>query len=244
MNAFFNPKYKLNYSKYIPSMASGAGQFLPGGIFRAANASSPLERARRSLAKDQARQQAKQTPVKPRPPEPKPEPPKRPEAPKPQPPKPQPPRKTTRRGSRKSPKKQRAKRTPVFTATLSGLLFSALFLLAAIGLYGAYCFSQGLPGDTNVKASTAIYCLSVFVGGFWASAVVKRKSVAPLIIIGCVYMLLSLLISWRLFEPASFKFIMIFEKILLTAIALIFSYLFSLIPYLINKAFKQRRKSR
>ena len=135
------------------------------------------------------------------------------------------------------------KRPPVFLATFTGLLLSAVVLLAATGLYGAYCYSQGLPGDTNVRASTLMYSLAVFFGCFWASAMVKRQSLKPLFFIGSIYIILSLVISYQLLDLADFKPMMILLKVLLTAGAALLGYFLSLIPYLINKRKKNRKKN-
>lgn len=213
--------YKLDYSKYAPQLASGdAKNFLMA-------ASSPLERARRSLARNSAAPPTDKPQTAPAPVPP-------PRKDKPQPRLPQEQRRPA------PPPKRRRKRPPVILAAITGLLLSAIVLLAATGLYGAYCYSQNLPGDTNARASTAMYCLAVFVGCFWASAMVKRQSLKPILFIGGVYMLLSLAISWHMFTLADFKITMILLKILLTAAAAALGYLLSLIPYLINKALKHK----
>lgn len=212
-------KYRIDYSKPAPAMASGVSNFLLPV--------SSLERARRNLAREA---ESKDTPPKASPPPPRP-------LPRPEPP--QEPPKKARRTAKKSGK---PKRPPVIIASITGLLASAIILLAATGLYGAYCFSRGLPGDVNVYASTAMYCLSVFCGSFWAGAVVKRQSLAPVCVIGGTYMVISIAVSLHLFGLAEFKFTMILFKIVLTAAAALLGFALSLIPYLINRAIKRKRQ--
>ncbi len=218
MNLFHPDKYSIDYSKPAPALASGAGDFL----LRV----SSLERARRNLAREAERKTA-------------------PAAPPPQPlPRPEPPQNDTEppRQRRTAKKSDKPKRPPVIIASVTGLLVSAVILLAATGLYGAYCFSRGLPGDVNVYASTAMYCLAVFCGSFWAGAVVKRQSLVPLYVIGAVYLITSVAVSLHLFELSEFKFTMLLFKIVLTAGAALLGFVLSLIPYLINRAIKRRRQ--
>lgn len=253
MTIFAN-KYKLHYNKLEPCWQAPAGDFSASQLL----AITPLERARKSLAQNQAAQPAPE-PEKPE----KPHLPHRPEKPHHKEPEtPQEPseapehtghtkhthaNQTERRAAKKRRsaqpqiKSKRVKRPPIITATVTGLLLSAIVLLAATGLYGAYCYAHGTYGDVNVTASTALYALAVFVGCFWAAAVVKRRSKLPPIIIGVVYIVISLVISARLFELADFKLLMIVQKILFTAVAGFAGYALSLIPYLINRAFKHNR---
>lgn len=241
-------KYTPNYNRPIPLLTSSGGTFsAPDYMLSAASGDSPLERARKSLAKNQ-----QTTP----PPTKKPQRPPKPiksenrEQSEPQTQKPQAARQTTikqstlnrKSGTNRQPtiKSRRVKRPPVITATVTGLLLSVVVLLAATGLYGAYCFSQGTHGDVNVTASAVMYGLAVFVGCFWSSAVVKRQSYAPPIIIGAAYLIASLVISAKLFPIADFKPLMILEKSMFTAVAGFAGYALSLIPYLINKAAKRR----
>ena len=208
-------RYSIDYSRPAPALASGNGNFL---------AVSSLERARRNLARE-----AQQTP-----------PPKKAAAPPPAP-KPEPPQEPPRRQpSAKKP--ARPKRPPAILATLSGLLLSGIILLAATGLYGAYCFSRGLPGDVNVYASTIMYCLAVFAGCFWAGAMVKRKTLVPAGIICATYLVISVVVSLQLFSLAEFKFTMLLFKVLITAVAGLAGFVLSVIPYLINQALKRSRQ--
>lgn len=248
MTIFAN-KYNLHYNKLAPCWQAPASDFsAPQPL-----AITPLERARKSLAQNQTTQ--------PNQPE-KPHLPHKPEAPhhkEPEPPQEraertehtghtqhthtrQTERKTApkRRNAQPQIKSRRVKRPPIITATFTGLLLSAIVLLAATGLYGAYCYTHGTYGDVNVTASTALYALAVFVGCFWAAAVVKRRSKLPSIIIGVVYIVISLVISARLFELADFKLLMIVQKILFTTVAGFAGYTLSVIPYLINRAFKHQ----
>lgn len=241
-------KYIPNYSKQAPLLASSGGSFSASDFMLSATSGlSPLERARKSLAKNQ---QTAPPPTQPHRP-PKQERPEKQhnntENSEQQAVKPQTARKnslTTKasRPAKRQPtiKSRRVKRPPVITATVTGLVLSAVVLLAATGLYGAYCFSRGTHGDVSVTASAAMYALAVFVGCLWSSAMVKRQSYAPPIIIGAAYLTVSLIISARLFGVADFKILMILEKLLLTAIAGFAGYALSLIPYLLNKATKHR----
>ena len=94
----------------------------------------------------------------------------------------------------------KAKQPKVVTATISGLIFAAIVLLAETGIWGFYCYSRTLPGDTNVQASTFMYFPAVFAGSFWSAAVVKRRSLTPSLFICGVCLGLSLLISLHLFS--------------------------------------------
>lgn len=137
----------------------------------------------------------------------------------------------------------KAKQPKVVTATISGLIFAAIVLLAETGIWGFYCYSRTLPGDTNVQASTFMYCLAVFAGSFWAAAVVKRRSLKPSLFICGVFLGLSLLISLHLFSWQEIKLKMILLKILLTFAAAAGGFVLSLVPYLINKSIKKKRQS-
>ncbi len=132
----------------------------------------------------------------------------------------------------------KAKQPKVVTATISGLIFAAIVLLAETGIWGFYCYSRTLPGDTNVQASTFMYCLAVFAGSFWAAAVVKRRSLKPSLFLG-----LSLLISLHLFSWQEIKLKMLLLKILLTFAAAAGGFVLSLVPYLINKSIKKKRQA-
>lgn len=216
-------KYSIDYSKPAPALASSAGDFL----LRV----SSLERARRNLAREAERKDAPPQSAPPPPkPVPRPEPPQEDEPPK------------ARRTAPKRSKPKRPKRPPVIIAIISGLLVSAIILLAATGLYGTYCFSRGLPGDVNVYASTAMYCLAVFCGSFWAGAVVKRQSLVPVCVIGGAYLLTSIAVSMHLFGLSEFKFTMLLFKIVLTAASALLGFALSLIPYLINRAIKRQQQ--
>lgn len=137
-------------------------------------------------------------------------------------------------------KNRRAKRPPVITATVTGLLLSAIVLLAITGLYGAWCYTKGTHGDASVTASTAMYSLAVFIGCFWAAAVVRRQTKLPCIIIGAAYVICSVVVSAQIFTPADFKILMIIQKTLITAVAGAAGYALSLIPYLIGRATKRK----
>lgn len=138
-------------------------------------------------------------------------------------------------------RRPRKKRTPTFAACISGLICAALVLLTEVGIWGLYCYSRGLPGDTNANASTFMYCFAVFAGCFWAGAVVKRRSLKPVLLLCGVFMGTSLLVSLRLFSLKEFKFSMILLKTLFTAISAILGFVLSLAPYLINKWIKRQR---
>ena len=137
----------------------------------------------------------------------------------------------------------KAKQPKVVTATISGLIFAAIVLLAETGIWGFYCYSRTLPGDTNVQASTFMYCLAVFAGSFWAAAVVKRRSLKPSLFICGVFLGLSLLISLHLFSWQEIKLKMLLLKILLTFAAAAGGFVLSLVPYLINKSSKKKRQA-
>ncbi len=137
----------------------------------------------------------------------------------------------------------KAKQPKVVTATISGLIFAAIVLLAETGIWGFYCYSRTLPGDTNVQASTFMYCLAVFAGSFWAAAVVKRRSLKPSLFICGVFLGLSLLISLHLFSWQEIKLTMLLLKILLTFAAAAGGFVLSLVPYLINKSIKKKRQA-
>lgn len=137
----------------------------------------------------------------------------------------------------------KAKQPKVVTATISGLIFAAIVLLAETGIWGFYCYSRTLPGDTNVQASTFMYCLAVFAGSFWAAAVVKRRSLKPSLFICGVFLGLSLLISLHLFSWQEIKLKMLLLKILLTFAAAAGGFVLSLVPYLINKSIKKKRQA-
>ena len=137
----------------------------------------------------------------------------------------------------------KAKQPKVVTATISGLIFAAIVLLAETGIWGFYCYSRTLPGDTNVQASTFMYCLAVFAGSFWAAAVVKRRSLKPSLFICGVFLGLSLLISLHLFSGQEIKLKMLLLKILLTFAAAAGGFVLSLVPYLINKSIKKKRQA-
>ena len=107
---------------------------------------------------------------------------------------------------------------------------------------GSYCYSHTLPGDTNVKASTFMYCFALFAGNFWAGAVVRRRSLKPGLIICGVFLALSLIISLNLFSWREIKIKMFLLKIVLTAAAAAAGFILSLVPYLINKAIKKERQ--
>lgn len=137
----------------------------------------------------------------------------------------------------------KAKQPKVVIATISGLIFAAIVLLAETGIWGFYCYSRTLPGDTNVQASTFMYCLAVFAGSFWAAAVVKRRSLKPSLFICGVFLGLSLLISLHLFSWQEIKLKMLLLKILLTFAAAAGGFVLSLVPYLINKSIKKKRQA-
>ena len=137
----------------------------------------------------------------------------------------------------------KAKQPKVVTATISGLIFAAIVLLAETGIWGFYCYSRTLPGDTNVQASTFMYCLAVFAGSFWAAAVVKRRSLKPSLFICGVFLGLSLLISLHLFSWQEIKLKMLLLKILLTFAAAAGGFVLSLVPYLLNKSIKKKRQA-
>ena len=137
----------------------------------------------------------------------------------------------------------KAKQPKVVTATISGLIFAAIVLLAETGIWGFYCYSRTLPGDTNVQASTFMYCLAVFAGSFWAAAVVKRRSLKPSLFLCGVFLGLSLLISLHLFSWQEIKLKMLLLKILLTFAAAAGGFVLSLVPYLINKSIKKKRQA-
>ncbi len=232
----FDNKYRVNYNTAAYGLASGSADFLPSDSHldnsRLADGrlqASSLERARRNLA----RNAQPQTPEK--------QPEKLPEAPMPE--KPDPEHKPERKTAVPKAKRRRTnKRPPVILACVTGVMLSAVLLLAMSGLYGSYCFAKGLPGDASVHVSTMIYCCSVLLGCFWASALVKRKTLKPVIFIGGVHWLLSIIISAQLFELAEFKISMILLKIVITAVAAGLGYLLSFIPYLINRAVKRQRQ--
>lgn len=236
----FGNKYKVNYNTAACSLASGSADFLPvGNRDDERLLASSLERARRNLARNAAAQQPEASlPEKPEY-EPEREPEKKPER--------KPKRKFERKTEHKSaaPKAKRSrgnKRPPVILACVTGLLLSAVLLLAMCGAYGAYCFTKDLPGDASVHASTMIYCCSVLFGCFWASALVKRKTLKPVIFIGGIHWLLSLIVSSQLFELAEFKVSMIMLKLVITAVSSSLGYLLAFIPYLINRAVKKQRQ--
>lgn len=228
----------------MPLLSSGSGDFsMP--VFLAANSAlSPLERARKSMAQNAAATPPpNKTDKKPHKKHDKKSDTKsenRADTQESAPNVNEAAAKRTATTKRRTGKKVRTKRPPLITATISGLLVSAIILLATTGLYGAYCFSQGEPGDTNVTASTLLYLLAVFSGSFWAAAVVKRQSTAPVVIICATYMVLSLVFSAGLFSVKSFKILMILEKILLTAASGLIGYGLSAVPYLLNRALKHK----
>ena len=236
----FENKYKVNYNTAACGLASGSADFLPVGSHDDGRLlASSLERARRNLARNAAAQPPAPQPEAPLPEKPEREPEREPEK--------KPERKTERKTERKSaaPKAKRSrgnKRPPVILACVTGLLLSAVLLLAMCGAYGAYCFAKGLPGDASAHASTMIYCCSVLFGCFWASALVKRKTLKPVIFIGGMHWLLSLIVSSQLFELAEFKISMIVLKLVITAVAAGLGYLLAFIPYLINRAVKKQRQ--
>ena len=135
------------------------------------------------------------------------------------------------------------KKAIILLITISGLIFAAIVLLAETGIWGFYCYSRTLPGDTNVQASTFMYCLAVFAGSFWAAAVVKRRSLKPSLFICGVFLGLSLLISLHLFSWQEIKLKMLLLKILLTFAAAAGGFVLSLVPYLINKSIKKKRQA-
>lgn len=137
---------------------------------------------------------------------------------------------------------RKPKQPRVITAAISGLIVAAIVLLAEVGLWGSYCYSHTLPGDTNVKASTFMYCFALFAGNFWAGAVVRRRSLKPGLIICGVFLALSLIISLNLFSWREIKIKMFLLKIVLTAAAAAAGFILSLVPYLINKAIKKERQ--
>lgn len=249
----FNHKYKLNYNKLSPLLASTGGKFSAQNEPVSAPPRRPVipqykpgqplrpERPERPDKKPERPRQTEQPEAKPAP---KPERPHISEQPQQEPSrKPEHSRHAARRpatGTSPRIKSRRAKRPPVIIATITGLLLSAIVLLAITGLYGAYCYSQGRHGDASVTASTAMYATAVFVGCFWSAAVVRRQSKLPPIIIGAVFIILSLVISARLFSPADFKLLMIVQKILFTAVAGFAGWALSLIPYLIGRARKRK----
>ncbi|MBQ3199614.1 MAG: hypothetical protein IJB67_04550 [Firmicutes bacterium] len=232
----FNNKYRVNYNTTAYGLASGSADFLPAcGHSDGRLMASSLERARRNLARNAQSQVPEKLPDAHLPEKPEREPEYRPEH--------KPERKPERQSAAPKAKHRRTnKRPPVILACVTGVILSAVLLLALSGAYGAYCFAKGLPGDASVHASTMIYCCSVLMGCFWASALVKRRTLKPVIFIGGVHWLLSLIISAQLFELAEFKISMILLKIVITALAAGLGYLLSFIPYLINRAIKRQRQ--
>lgn len=236
----FNLKYKLNYNKLTPLMASNNTNF------SANSTHSELRRPSWSTPTGSNKPPAE----KPRPHRPaadeQPSTAALPEkATKPQTAK----RKVSRLKKRKtkSPngaglkiKSRRLKRPPIITATITGLLLSVIVLLATTGLYGAYCYAHGTHGDSSVTASIAMYMLAVFCGCFWSAAVVKRRSTLPPIIIGSVYLICSVVISAQMFTVADFKFLMIIQKLIFTGLAGFAGYVLSIVPYLLNKALRHK----
>ncbi len=208
-------KYELNYSKYAPVSASRKKNFF--AALWQKNERDSIEDANIAALKNRAKAEKQ----------------KRKRIAKIE---------KAQRQQREQAKKPKRRRTPVFLATLTGLLWSVVILLALTGLYGFYCYSRGFHGDGNVRVSTAIYCLSVMMGSFWAGAVVKRRSWQPCLIISVIYMLLSLIISLRLFELGDFRLKYIVMKLFMTAFASLLGFVFSLIPYLIGKSLKKQRK--
>lgn len=151
------------------------------------------------------------------------------------------PQRTPSQSSARQPRK--SKQPKVISATISGLIAAAIVLLAEVGLWGSYCYSHTLPGDTNVNASTFMYCFALFAGNFWAGAVVRRRSLKPSLIICGVFLLLSLLISLHLFSWREIKIKLLLLKIVLTAAAAAAGFILSLVPYLINKAIKKEKQA-
>lgn len=174
-----------------------------------------------------------------------PEPPRRPERRTASPTDRQPEKRPAKPQAKPKPKakaKRPSKYSQIAIAAISGLIFAAIVLLAECGLWGFYCYSHTLPGDTNVKASTLMYCLALFAGNFWAGAVVRRRSLKPSLIICAVFLALSLLISLNLFSWREIKIQMFLLKIVITAAAAALGFILSLAPYLINKELKLRRQ--
>jgi putative membrane protein (TIGR04086 family) len=209
-------KYELNYSKYAPVSATRKKNFF--ALFGQNPIQESIEDANIAALKNKAKAEKQ----------------KRKRIQKIE--------KAQREQRERQANKPRRKRTPVFVATLTGLLWSVVILLALTGLYGFYCYSRGFHGDGNVRVSTAIYCLSVMMGSFWAGAVVKRRSWKPCVIICAVYMLLSLIVSLRLFELGEFRLKYIAMKLFMTFFASALGFVLSLIPYLIGKSLKKQRK--
>ncbi len=151
----------------------------------------------------------------------------------------------TRRSASPTPARQsqKSKQPKIISATISGLIAAAIVLLAEVGLWGSYCYSHTLPGDTNVQASTFMYCFALFAGNFWAGAVVRRRSLKPSLIICGIFLLLSLIISLNLFSWREIKIKMFLLKIVLTAAAAAAGFILSLVPYLINKAIKKEKQA-
>ena len=123
----------------------------------------------------------------------------------------------------------------VVLAAVSGMICSLIVLLTCSGLYGMWCYSHGLPGDINVKASVSMYCLAALIGGLWAGAVVRRRSVIPAVLIALVFMVMSIVVSLQLFEASAVKPGMIVIKLLLTVGAVFGGYVLSALPYLLRR---------
>lgn len=123
----------------------------------------------------------------------------------------------------------------VVLAAVSGLICSLIVLLTCAGQYGMWCYSQGLPGDMNVKASVAMYCLAAMCGGLWAGAVVRRRSLVPPVVIALVFMVLSVVVSLQLFEAGAIKPGLICIKVILTAAAVFGGFWLSVLPYLLRR---------
>ncbi len=123
----------------------------------------------------------------------------------------------------------------VMLGIISGLMCSFIVLAACAGFYGIWCYSQGMPGDVNVKASVCMYCTAVLLGSIWGTAAVRGRSKAPVLWIVGVFMVLSLAGSWQMFGWASMKPGMIVIKLLMTVLAAFVGWVIGGVPYLLRR---------
>lgn len=122
----------------------------------------------------------------------------------------------------------------VMLGSISGLVCSLIVLAACAGFYGIWCYSHGLPGDVDVKASVCMYCVAVLLGSIWGTAAVRGRSKVPVLLLVGVFMVLSIAGSWQMFGWAAMKPGMIVIKLLMTVLAAFVGWVIGGVPYLLR----------
>lgn len=149
---------------------------------------------------------------------------------------------TARKTSGKNTNKKTASNKQIIFATIFGAIFTIPFLFIFTALYSFFCYAIGKVGDASVIAPTLIYMLSIFSGSFLASTLVRQRSYVPAAIIGTIYFVASLIITFGNFEADQIKYATIPIKLLITMAAAGGGFAAAYIPFEIYRKRKAKQK--